>query len=99
MSRRPRPMTLVWVTFVRGVMAIVLGVALALDFDRAPGALLNFMGVYWILNGAVTLRLGLLVEGRRRRLALAAGSIGIATAQSCSWRASTRPSCSRSSAS
>jgi uncharacterized membrane protein HdeD (DUF308 family) len=72
-------MTLVWVTFVRGVMAIVLGVALALDFDRAPGALLNFMGVYWILNGAVTLRLGLLVEGRRRRLALAAGSIGIAT--------------------
>jgi uncharacterized membrane protein HdeD (DUF308 family) len=79
MSRRPRPMTLVWITAVRGLMAIVLGLALALHYDRAPAALLNFMGVYWILNGMVTFRLGLMVEGRRRRLAVAAGSIGIAT--------------------
>jgi uncharacterized membrane protein HdeD (DUF308 family) len=39
---------------MRGVMAIVLGLALALNGHRAPAALVNFMGVYWILNGIVT---------------------------------------------
>jgi len=72
-------MTLVWITVARGVMAIALGLALALNGDRAPAALVNFMGIYWILNGTVTLRLGLAVEGARRPLALAAGGIGIAT--------------------
>jgi uncharacterized membrane protein HdeD (DUF308 family) len=76
---RVKPMTLVWVTIARGVMAIGLGVALALSRDRAPAALVNFMGIYWILSGIVTLRLGLATEGARRRLALAAGAIGIAT--------------------
>jgi uncharacterized membrane protein HdeD (DUF308 family) len=55
-------MALVWFTVVRGVMAIVLGLALALHHDRAPAALVNFMGVYWILNGTVTFEWGL---GRR----------------------------------
>jgi uncharacterized membrane protein HdeD (DUF308 family) len=50
----PGPMALVWITVARGVMAIVLGLALALHHDRAPAALVNFMGVYWILNGIVT---------------------------------------------
>ena len=72
-------MTLVWITLARGVMAITLGLALALNGDRAPAALVNFMGIYWILNGIITFRLGLVVEGARRRLALAAGGIGIAT--------------------
>jgi hypothetical protein len=41
----PGPMALVWITVARGVMAIVLGVALALHHDRAPAAPVNFMGV------------------------------------------------------
>lgn len=72
-------MTLVWITLARGLMAIALGLALALNGDRAPAALVNFMGIYWILNGIITLRFGLAVEGARRQLALAAGGIGIAT--------------------
>jgi uncharacterized membrane protein HdeD (DUF308 family) len=79
---RPRigPMTMVWITVARGVVAIVLGLALALNGDRAPAALVKFMGVYWILNGIITLRLGMVAEeGARRRLAIAAGAIGIAT--------------------
>jgi uncharacterized membrane protein HdeD (DUF308 family) len=75
----PGPMALVWITAVRGVMAIVLGLGLALHNDRAPAALVNFMGVYWILNGMVTFQWGLAAEGRRRRLPLAAGAIGIVT--------------------
>jgi hypothetical protein len=47
-------MAVVLITFVRGGMAIALGLALALHHDRAPAALANFMGVYWILNGGVT---------------------------------------------
>jgi uncharacterized membrane protein HdeD (DUF308 family) len=72
-------MTLVWITVARGVMAIVLGLSLALNRDHAPAALVKFMGIYWILNGLVTFRFGLVTEGARRRLALATGAIGIAT--------------------
>jgi uncharacterized membrane protein HdeD (DUF308 family) len=66
-------------TVARGAMAIVLGVTLALHHDRAPAALVNFMGVYWILNGIVTFQWGLAAEGTRRRLPLAAGAIGTVT--------------------
>ena len=69
-------MAVVWITFVRGAMAIALGLALALHRDRGPAALANFMGVYWILNGVVTLQWGLMAERRRRLLPLAAGAIG-----------------------
>ena len=72
-------MTLVWITVVRGVMAIALGLALALHHNRAPAALANFMGFYWILSGMVTVRAGMAIEGRRRRIALLAGGIGVVT--------------------
>jgi uncharacterized membrane protein HdeD (DUF308 family) len=55
-------MALVWLTVARGVMAIVLGLALALHHDRAPAALVSFMGVYWILSGLVTFQWGLAAE-------------------------------------
>jgi uncharacterized membrane protein HdeD (DUF308 family) len=71
-------MALVWITVARGVMAIVLGLSLASYHDRAPAALVNFMGVYWILNGIVTFQWGL-AAGPRRRLPLAAGAFGIVT--------------------
>ena len=74
-----KPMTFVWITFARGVMAIALGLALALHRDRAPAALVNFMGIYWIANGLVTFTFGSTAQGRRRLLAHAAGAIGIAT--------------------
>jgi len=73
-------MAFVWITVARGLMAIALGLALALNGDRAPAALVKFMGLYWILNGIVTLRLGIVAAtGARRRLAIVAGAIGIAT--------------------
>jgi uncharacterized membrane protein HdeD (DUF308 family) len=77
--RTPGPMAIVWITFVRGGMAIVLGLALSLHHDRAPAALANFMGVYWIFSGVVTLQWSLMAEKRRRLLPLIAGAIGIVT--------------------
>jgi hypothetical protein len=41
-------MAFVWITVARGLMAIALGLALALNGDRAPAALVKFMGLYWI---------------------------------------------------
>jgi uncharacterized membrane protein HdeD (DUF308 family) len=73
------PMAVVGITVLRGVMAIVLGLALALHRDRAPAALANFMGVYWILSGVVTLQWGLAAQRGRRLLPLVAGAIGIGT--------------------
>jgi uncharacterized membrane protein HdeD (DUF308 family) len=70
-------MTLVWITVARGLMAIALGLALAFNGERAPAALVKFMGVYWILNGIITLRVA--AEAARRRLAIAAGATGIVT--------------------
>jgi len=72
-------MAIVWITLVRGGMAIALGLALALHGDRAPAALANFMGVYWVLNGVVTLQWSLMAQRRRRPLLLAAGAIGVVT--------------------
>jgi uncharacterized membrane protein HdeD (DUF308 family) len=77
--RAPHPMTLVWITVIRGVMAIGLGLGLAFSGDRAPAALVTFMGVYWMLNGLVTFQWGLLVEGPRRWVPLTAGAIGVIT--------------------
>jgi uncharacterized membrane protein HdeD (DUF308 family) len=77
--RAPHPMTLVWITVVRGVMAIGLGLGLAFSGDRAPAALVTFMGVYWMLNGLVTFQWGLFVEGPRRWVPLTAGAIGVVT--------------------
>jgi hypothetical protein len=37
--RAPHPMTLVWITVIRGVMAIGLGLGLAFSGDRAPAAI------------------------------------------------------------
>jgi uncharacterized membrane protein HdeD (DUF308 family) len=89
-------MALVWITVARDVMAIVLGLALALNGNRAPAALANFMGVYWILNGIVSFQWGLAAEGSRRQLPLAAGAIGTVTGAVVPWRTSERHTCSRS---
>jgi len=75
----PGPMALVWISVARSVTAIVLGLALALHHDRAPAARVNFMGVYWILNGIITFQWGLAAKGLRRRLPVAAGAIGSVT--------------------
>ena len=79
MPEGANPRVAVRIMVIRGVMAIVLGLALALSRDRAPSALVNFMGVYWMLAGVVSLQWGLAAERPRRPLPLAAGAIGIVT--------------------
>jgi uncharacterized membrane protein HdeD (DUF308 family) len=65
-----------WITLIRGVLAIILGVALLFWPDKAQPMLVNFMGMYWLLSGVVSLRWG--VHGERARgLSLLAGAVGV----------------------
>lgn len=75
-SQRRRLQTALGVAIVRGALAIFLGLALFLDPDRSRPMLANFMGVYWLLSGVVSLRWGTAVRPMRR-LAIIAGVIGV----------------------
>jgi uncharacterized membrane protein HdeD (DUF308 family) len=54
-----------WITLVRGLLAIALGVSLILWPDKARPMLVNFMGMFWLVSGIVSLRWG--VHGERAR--------------------------------
>jgi uncharacterized membrane protein HdeD (DUF308 family) len=65
-----------WVTLVRGVLAAFLGLALILQPDKTRPILVNFMGMFWLISGIMSLRWG--ASGRRaRRRSIVAGTIGI----------------------
>lgn len=64
-----------WITLIRGMLAITLGVALIFWPDKARPILTNFMGMFWLVSGIVSLRWG--VHGERARgLSLLAGAAG-----------------------
>ena len=69
-----------WIAVVRGVFSLLLGTAvLVTQGNRAM--LANFIGVYWLLSGLLTLRLALTVRWLRgSRIGLAAGSVSVTAA-------------------
>jgi uncharacterized membrane protein HdeD (DUF308 family) len=61
---------------VRGIVAIILGIVLLLQPEKTMPLLANFMGIYWLTSGMISIRFG--ASGRRAgRLAMAAGVIGV----------------------
>ena len=65
-----------WITLVRGMLAISLGIALIFQPDKARPMLVNFMGMFWLVSGIVSLRWG--VRGERAKgLSLLAGAAGV----------------------
>ena len=67
-----------WITLVRGIFAISLGLALLVQPERARPMLVNFFGVYWLMAGLVSIRWGARGE-RARGLPLVAGVVGVLT--------------------
>ena len=65
-----------WITLIRGMLAVTLGVALLLWPDKARPILVNFMGMFWLVSGLVSLRWGARGE-RARGLSLLAGAAGV----------------------
>jgi uncharacterized membrane protein HdeD (DUF308 family) len=65
-----------WVPLGRALLAAALGVALLVQPDKTRPMIANFMGMFWLTSGLMSLRWG--VSGERpRRLSLAAGVIGV----------------------
>ena len=65
-----------WITLIRGMLAIALGVALVFQPDKARPMLVSFMGMFWLVSGIVSLRWG--VHGERAKgLSLLAGAAGV----------------------
>ena len=65
-----------WITLIRGMLAVTLGVALLFWPDKARPILVNFMGMFWLVSGIISLRWGARGE-RARGLSLLAGAIGV----------------------
>ena len=65
-----------WIPLIRSVLAMVLGLALLLQPDKARPMFLNFMGLFWLTAGIMNLRWGTNGE-RARRLSVVIGSVGI----------------------
>ena len=47
-----------WITLVRGLLAIGLGVVLIFQPDKTRPMLVNFMGMFWLVSGIISLRWG-----------------------------------------
>lgn len=65
-----------WITLFRGVLAIALGVILVFQPEKTRWFLGNFMGLFWLASGAMSLRWGLAGE-RSKGLSLLAGVVGV----------------------
>jgi uncharacterized membrane protein HdeD (DUF308 family) len=70
-----RPMAF-WITLARSVLATALGLALILQPEKTRPMLVNFMGMFWLMAGIMSLRWGANGE-RARRVSVVAGIIGI----------------------
>jgi uncharacterized membrane protein HdeD (DUF308 family) len=65
-----------WLPLVRGILALILGVALITVPGQAKSVLGQYFGMYWLGTGATTIFWGLR-GARASKLWLLAGSIGV----------------------
>ncbi len=78
-----------FVTLLRGLFAVTLGIALFFQQDKTRPILANFMGMYWLASGIVSLRVS--AAGRRARgLPLLAGVVGVVAGVATLGRSVTR---------
>ena len=67
---------IVGITLLRGLFATILGFALIFQPEKTTPMLGNFMGMFWLSSGVISLRWGASGE-RARGWALLAGAIGV----------------------
>jgi uncharacterized membrane protein HdeD (DUF308 family) len=66
----------IWVTLVRGILALTLGLALLIQPVKVHSFLITSMGIFWLVSGVMSIRWGL--SGRRARgMPLLAGIVGV----------------------
>jgi len=75
-ERRQRVGVAFWITLARASLALALGIALLLQPDKTRPLLANFMGMFWLAAGLMSLRWSAAGEHSRRASRIA-GLIGI----------------------
>jgi uncharacterized membrane protein HdeD (DUF308 family) len=74
-EKKSRLGVLFGITLVRGCLVIILGLSLIFIPEKTKGMLFNFMGMFWLMAGIVSVRQEF--HNRGHRLLLAAGFIGV----------------------
>ena len=75
-AKHPERRAAFWSTLARSVLALALGLALVLQPDKTRPFLINFIGVFWLAGGIMSLRWGASGE-RARRTSIVVGIVGI----------------------
>jgi uncharacterized membrane protein HdeD (DUF308 family) len=75
-AKHPERRAAFWITLARSVLALALGLALVLQPDKTRPFVVNFIGVFWLAAGIMSLRWGAAGE-RARRISVVAGIVGI----------------------
>ncbi len=65
-----------WVTLARSILALTLGLGLILHPDKTRPMLINFIGMFWLMGGIMSLRWGA-SGARARRVSVIVGAVGI----------------------
>ena len=77
------------ITLIRGILAVSLGTALLFQPEKTLPMLGNFMGMFWLASGIISLRWGASGE-RPHRFAVLAGAIGVLAGLAMLTRSLTR---------
>ena len=75
-AKHPERRAAYWITLARSVLALALGLALIFHPDKTRSILVNFIGVFWLAGGIMSLRWGASGE-RARRMSVVVGIVGI----------------------
>ncbi len=74
-AKHPERRAAFWITLARSVLALALGLALILQPDKTRPFVINFVGVFWLAGGIMSLRWGASGE-RARRASVVVGIVG-----------------------
>ena len=75
-AKHPERRAAFWITLARSALATALGLALILEPAKTRPFLINFIGVFWLVAGLMSLRWGASGE-RARRTSIVVGIVGI----------------------
>jgi len=77
LAQKARSSAPFWVTLIRGILATLLGLALLIQPDKARPMLVNFMGMFWLASGIMSVRWSATGHPERRKLSILAGLVGV----------------------
>ena len=75
-AKHPERRAAFWITLARSVLALALGLALIFHPDKTRPMLVNFIGMFWLAAGIMSLRWGASGE-RARRMSVVIAIVGI----------------------